>query len=149
MVNSLGGETLYIGARTSDIMQRIYKKEIEGMPYMRWEVECKGRLARSLARQGILVDRDMRATFARSVLAGLPGEAEQLTLGFAEQIDQPTGEIKRSGFECQDDATIRWLRMTAIPALKRACEGHLAPEVIRMMKEEGIPLAKKVEVCSD
>lgn len=149
MKNSEGGMTLYIGARTSDIMQRIYKKDVEGMPYTRYEIECKGRLARRLTDDGILQDKNMRATFARSVLAGLPGEVEQHTMGFAEAIGQGTGEVRRSGFECADDATLRWLRDTAVPALKRAMSGHLRKDVIRIMREHSVPLPEEVSNIAD
>jgi hypothetical protein len=145
LVNTQGGETLYVGKRSSDMMQRFYLKEIEGYPFLRWEMEVKGRLARSLAREGILHDRDMRATLARSVIAGMPDMVQHYMGPFAELLPQGTGELKRSGYEASDEATLRWLRDTAIPALKRAMQGRYQDEVIAALLEADIPLATRVE----
>lgn len=143
--NTQGGETLYIGKRQSDMMQRLYLKELDGFPFLRWEMEVKGRLARNLAEQGILRDRDMRATLARSVIAGMPDRVQTMMEPFAKLIPQGTGEMKRSGYEPSDEATLRWLRDTAIPALKRAMQGRYQDEVIAELIEAGIPLATRVE----
>jgi hypothetical protein len=145
ITNTQGGETLYIGKRSSDMMQRFYLKTIEGFPYLRWEMEVKGRLARSLAREGILHDRDMRATLARSVIAGMPDKIQHYMEPFYELLPQGTGELKRSGYEASDEATLRWLRETAIPALKRAMQGRYQDEVIAALIDAGIPLATRVE----
>lgn len=144
MENTQGGETLYVGKRTSDIMQRIYRKTIEDQPYLRWELEVKGRVARNLAEQGILTDRNMQATLARSIIAGLPGAAQQHMLPFLERIGEGTGEVKRSGYEASDEQTLQWLANTAIPALKKAMEGRFKPEVVHMLVQAGIPLATRV-----
>jgi hypothetical protein len=144
LTNSEGGETIYIGSRTSDIMQRIYIKHMEGRHYVRYEIECKGRLARALDDQGILLDKDVQATFARSVLAGMPGEAQQLTMPFRDKIGQGQGKLVRSGYKASEEATMQWYATTVIPSLKRAMEGRFKDEVISIFEAHGIAIAPKV-----
>jgi hypothetical protein len=144
LTNSEGGETIYIGSRTSDIMQRIYIKHMEGRQYVRYEIECKGRLARALDEQGILLDKDVQATFARSVLAGMPGEAQQLTMPFRSKIGQGQGTLVRSGYKASEEATMQWYATTVIPSLKRAMEGRFRDEVIAVFEAHGIAIAPKV-----
>jgi hypothetical protein len=64
---------------------------------------------------------------------------------FSELLPQGTGELKRSGYQASDEATLRWLRETAIPALKRAMQGRYQDEVIAALIEAEIPLATRVE----
>jgi hypothetical protein len=144
LTNSEGGETIYIGSRTSDIMQRVYIKELEGRHYVRYEIECKGRLARALDEQGILLDKDVQATFARSVLAGMPGEAQQLTMPFRDKIGEGKGQLVRSGYRASEEATMQWYATTVIPSLKRAMEGRFKDEVIAVFESHGIAIAPKV-----
>jgi hypothetical protein len=145
LTNSEGGETIYIGARTSDVMQRIYIKEMEGRHFVRYEIECKGRLARALDEQGILADRDVQATFARSVLAGMPDGAQQLTMPFKAKIGQGNGTMVRSGYKATEEATIEWYVKTVIPSLRRSMEGRFKDEVIGVFEAHGIALAPKVQ----
>jgi hypothetical protein len=142
--NSDGGETIYIGARTSDLMQRIYIKHLDGRHYVRYEIEVKGRLARHLDEQGVLTDKDTQATLARSVLAGLPQEARQLTMAFSRDIEGGDGTLVRSGFKASEDATLEWYATTVIPSLKRAMQGKLRDEVVALFRAEGITLAPGV-----
>jgi hypothetical protein len=130
LTNSEGGETIYIGSRTSDIMQRIYIKHMEGRHYVRYE--------------GILLDKDVQATFARSVLAGMPGEAQQLTMPFRSKIGQGQGTLVRSGYKASEEATMQWYATTVIPSLKRAMEGRFRDEVIAVFEAHGIAIAPKV-----
>jgi len=136
--NTLGGKTLYIGKRTSDLMTRLYHKTTPNGKYMRWELEIKGRLARSLANQGILTDRSQQATFARAVLAGYPDGVSQQLLPFGEAVGAPTGEISRTGAPTSEEATLQWFTRTVIPALKNAMRGSLREEVLRLMWAHGV-----------
>lgn len=134
--NTEGGETVYIGKRTSDLMTRIYRKRIEGQDCLRWELEIKGRLARGLQEQNILSDAHARATFARAVLAGYPDAIQHSLQMFAERIDEPTGEISRKRASTDDDATLLWFKRTVVPALKKAMRGKLREEVLELLREE-------------
>jgi hypothetical protein len=134
--NTEGGETIYIGKRTSDLLTRIYRKRVEGQDCLRWELEIKGRLARGLQEQNILSDPHVRATFARAVLAGYPDAVQASLEMFAERIDEPTGEVSRKRAEADDDATLLWFRRTVVPALKKAMRGKLREEVLELLREE-------------
>jgi hypothetical protein len=133
--NTDGGETVYIGKRTSDLMTRIYRKTIEGVDCLRWELEIKGRLARGLSEQGALYDPHVRATFARAVLAGYPDAIQHSLSMFEQCIEQPTGELMRHRSDSSDEATLLWFRRTVIPALKRAMKGKLREEVLDLLAE--------------
>jgi hypothetical protein len=143
--NSDGGQTIYVGARTSDVMQRIYIKFIDGRHYVRYEIEVKGRVARHMDEEGILLDKHMQATLARSVLAGLPSEARQMTMGFEQKIGREDGRLVRSGFKASEEATLDWYATTVIPSLKRAMTGELRQEVMAIFKANGLRLAPGVE----
>lgn len=141
--NSHGGETLYIGKRTSNVMTRMYKKDVEGLSCMRWEIEIKGPLAREMADRGILRDRDMQATLCRSIISGYPGKAEKYMLPFTELMADGQGELRRSGYEASDARTLEWLASTAFPALRRAMSGRFRAEVLNLLIEFDVPLSKE------
>jgi hypothetical protein len=143
--NTEGGETVYIGKRTSDLLTRIYRKRIEGIDCLRWELEIKGRLARGLQEQNVLADKHVRATFARAVLAGYPDAVQTSLQMFADHIDQPTGEVCRKRAEATDEATLMWFRRTVVPALKKAMSGKLRNEVLDLLREENYYLASYAE----
>jgi hypothetical protein len=134
--NTDGGETIYIGKRTSDLMTRIYRKTIEGIECLRWELEIKGRLARGLQEQNVIDDPNVRATFARAVLAGYPDALQHQLAMFSERIDEPTGELIRHRAETSDEATLQWFRTTVVPALKKAMRGKLREEVLELLREQ-------------
>ena len=48
LVESDGYDTIYIGSRKSDRFTRLYIKELDDGDYLRYEVELKGRVARSV-----------------------------------------------------------------------------------------------------
>lgn len=144
--NTDGGETLYIGKRTSDLMTRIYRKTIEGIECLRWELEIKGRLARGLQEQDVLGDPHVRATFARAVLAGYPDAIQNSLAMFSERIEEPTGELVRRRAEADDEATLAWFRGTVIPALKRAMTGRLREEVVLLLREQNWSLTNADEL---
>jgi DNA relaxase NicK len=143
--NTEGGETVYIGKRTSDLLTRIYRKRIEGTDCLRWELEIKGRLARGLQEQNVLADQHVRATFARAVLAGYPDAVQNSLQMFADHIDEPTGEVCRKRAEATDEATLMWFRRTVVPALKRAMSGKLRNDVLDLLREENYYLASYAE----
>jgi hypothetical protein len=144
--NTDGGETLYIGKRTSDLMTRIYRKTVEGIECLRWELEIKGRLARGLQEQDVLGDPHVRATFARAVLAGYPDALQHSLAMFADHIEQPTGELVRRRAEAEDAATLAWFRNTVVPALKKAMRGRLREDVVQLLREQNWALTKADEL---
>jgi hypothetical protein len=139
--NSHGGETLYIGKRSSNVMTRMYKKDVDGLNCMRWEIEIKGPLAREMCDKGILRDKGMQATLCRSIISGYPGKAEQYMMPFTELMDEGNGELKRSGYEASDARTLDWLANTALPALRRAMAGRFRAEVLNLLIEHDVPLS--------
>lgn len=139
--NNQGGETLYIGKRTSDLMTRIYRKTVLGVDCLRWELELKGRLARGLAEQGGLTDHHARATLARAVLAGYPTAMQHALDGFAAVLDGGAENPKRFRPEVGEDTTLAWWANTVIPALKKAMKGKLRPEIMGLLRAEGYELA--------
>jgi hypothetical protein len=127
-------------------MTRIYRKTVEGIECLRWELEIKGRLARGLQEQDVLGDPHVRATFARAVLAGYPDALQHSLAMFADHIEQPTGELVRRRAEAEDAATLAWFRNTVVPALKKAMRGRLREDVVQLLREQNWALTKADEL---
>lgn len=143
--NNEGGETIYIGKRTSDLMTRIYRKTVLGVECLRWEIELKGRLARGLTEQGGLTDPHVRATMARAVIAGYPDTAQLVLAGFDRCLDETDAEPRRYRSEATEDATLLWWSRTVIPALKKAMRGRYREEVLGLIRETGYELTNSQE----
>jgi hypothetical protein len=139
--NNEGGETLYIGKRTSDLLTRIYRKTILGVDCLRWELELKGKLARGLVERGGLTDPHARATVARAVLAGYPTAMQHALDGFAAVLDGGDEKAKRFRAETGEDGTLAWWANTVIPALKKAMKGRLREDIMGLLRAEGYELA--------
>jgi hypothetical protein len=146
--NNEGGETLYIGKRTSDLLTRIYRKRVIGVECLRWELELKGRLARGLVERGGLTDHDARVTVARAVLAGYPVAMQHALDGFSAMLSGGDERAKRFRAEQGEDGTLAWWANTVVPALRKAMKGRLRDDIMGLLRAEGYELTNHGDYCN-
>ena len=126
VTNSEGGETLYIGKRSDDIMARVYKKrlrqgergdsswEIEGL---RFEMEYKGGVARARWRDIVKRNGEIQEDW-RWLLDACP-HLLPFSPGTSGDVDlTPVKDAK-----CRPD-TMSWLKTHVHPAVVRMLSDH-------------------------
>lgn len=114
-----GGETLYLGSRTSELFMRIYNKAAEQgnkpenpADWVRIEIECKGTRA---AQLGVIIANQSEAEVAKLTrgmakdMADFPHKPWQIAVG-----DTP---IHIAGSQVKSSKTRAWLLETIAPCL--------------------------------
>lgn len=134
VVNSKGGETLYVGSRSSDQFGRLYDKSAEqgdeeiGHTW-RYEVEFKAERAKlALTRLTSMRDRDMLYS--------------ALVHGFFDKRAVPVPKIEGGEFvhleaaahPRDDDVSLAWLARQVRPVVKRLVEHGRGEEVIDALR---------------
>lgn len=133
VMDNRGGQTCYIGSRTSDRFARLYDKEKESAQEeyagcWRWELETKGDVAVALLRQ--LVRADDAGPLARATVH------QHFTSKGCRPPWPSTGEpaalsIKKP--ESDDATRLRWLRDQVAPSVARLTERGKLIEVLRAL----------------
>ena len=115
--------TLYLGSRQSNRFSRFYVKDvIEGVEYLRYEVELKGDVARDCWDR-FRVGRD------KAVKSMLTGEFKSKAGLIQDSIQKSIGSVlngvggKAKGVRKKPN-TIKWLYKTVLPALEKQCNDH-------------------------
>lgn len=130
VTNSAGGSTCYVGARISDIYGRVYDKwaETRRAEYARcwrWEMECKGEVAKRCADS--LIAHPARAGAIASTVHRY----------FARRGAEPDWSVDTDSIKVvhirptSDERTrLRWLREQVRPAVAWLCERGKKQEVV-------------------
>jgi hypothetical protein len=143
--NSDGYDTLYIGTRTSELFRRIYVKNIEGRDYVRYEVECKGALARSLYARGEVTDREGLKNIFQHQFHALPSQLQRLLLPFLERVGQGTGVFIPVNRSSDEEKALEWFRGAVAPALDKARRRGYFRELCAIMAGEGYDISVRDE----
>lgn len=117
-------DTVYIGARSSDLWIRIYvKADGKGVPaYLRFEVEYKGQKADAVRGAILDVKRTVRSVLAFE-LRRLPSAQDWPLMSFWGMLGAPGGRITPETVE-SENSTITWLLRQVEPAVLRLLHGH-------------------------
>ena len=114
LISSEANQTLYVGARTSDVFTRLYEKPLDKM-YLRLEFEIKGESARAVwesIRGGTTTGQIFNYYLGRSILPGIvkkhfddaSADASDLFLAAEQKHD---AEKKLKWLESIDNAVMR------------------------------------------
>lgn len=116
-VNEDGLDTLYLGARSSARMQRVYVKQVGDERLTRWEVEFKEDLAAAVWR-GVLAGGEaaLRDVLAAEV-GGVPLRPFLPTV--YERLDAPAERLRLVADKSDAERTLKWLHEAVTPAVVR------------------------------
>jgi hypothetical protein len=145
MRNSDGYDTIYVGKRTSELFRRIYKKHIDGVDYVRFEVEVKGNLARALWERGDVSSREAQADIFRHQFHALPGGVQRHLRPFVERVEQGSGEFKPVHRSTDEEKAIDWFASGVVPALDKARQRGYFHKVCAIMAAEGYNLSVRTD----
>lgn len=117
LIESLTGDTIYVGARQSESMLRIYDKSAEYGECLgrvwRWEVEYKGKLAEQAARwierEGKNCIADLVWSDVRDKNVPSPFIPNKIRLG-RQQVTASSAEMKLAWLSRQVSPTVKFLR---------------------------------------
>jgi len=140
IVNSSGGETMYVGSRQSDQFGRLYdkasesKKGDEGTAW-RWEVEFKADRAKAVL-QKLTATRDRSKLYLNIVSGFFQPRQVDLPAGLG---DKPLS-IAVQAVPTSDDTQLSWLARQVRPVVKRLVQRGRGADVIEALRleEEGI-----------
>lgn len=127
IVDSQGNSTLYLGSRSSEKMFRLYEKyDIDGKPYLRYEVETKGAIARELWPP--VIDTEI----ARGYLKNESGKLLH-TKYSKKQFKAIESVLDGFGVKAkvmkENPNTVQWLNDSVTPALIKLLNNHDTYEV--------------------
>lgn len=146
-LNSTGGQTLYVGSRSSDRVGRLYDKGVENKTappgaYWRFEVEYKRDEAARLAQAAIerQLDDAIIAALVMDYFAqrGIPAPACHEDISIL--LDGHRATLEFDGLS-DADRTIRWLNDCVRQSVARLIQSGRLADVVRalgMEEEEGL-----------
>jgi hypothetical protein len=143
--NSDGYDTVYVGARSSDLFRRIYVKHIEGKDYVRYEVEYKGQLAKALWERGDVDDRNAQAALFRHQFFALPSSVQRALSPIMDRIEQGSGEFTPVNRSTDAETAIDWFGSAVAPALDKALVRGYFAEVCAIMAGRGYDVSVRDE----
>lgn len=124
LVENDGDDTIYIGSRKSERFTRLYVKELDDGKYLRYEIELKGRIARS-AYNKVLADPTSKAAILRfewEKHKGITNHAwNELGRNLAESEAM---EVNPGRPVSTNETRLRWYLNQVFPALDRDLNDH-------------------------
>lgn len=142
-LNKGGGQTCYIGSRTSDVVGRLYDKGIESKTapegkLWRYELEYKGELSPKVAAMVSRPEAGPGYIAARVVGhfsdRGIPGPEIRDDPPTAFYDDRPTNVVNP---DSDAGRSLRWLKMSVAPTVARLLECGRREEVLRVLGLDG------------
>lgn len=142
LYNSKGGQTLYVGSRTSEQMGRIYDKGIESEAtetagkIWRYEVEIKKPVAKSVAMalSNVITAEEMGPAIGGYVYDWFKVRRLKPVFPQADNILVLETEVKSTS----DDARLTWLTTQVRPSVKGLSERGRLPEVLKALELDGL-----------
>jgi hypothetical protein len=133
IVNSDGGQTLYLGSRKSELFARLYNKEAEsGDPHWarnwRWELECKGQRAQVAAR-GFQLLSDPRRALLLTVFRHFHDRGVTPPWPLVDGETLPVPKAPRSN----DQRRLDWLATQVKPALDDLRQRYDPDHLVRIL----------------
>jgi hypothetical protein len=143
MQSNDNGYTIYIGSRQSDRFARIYDKsaQLGGLidEWKRFEIECKGMVARAVARH--LVDNEDWASAFDTIAKGmldLPQTKDYLAFFTRDSVTVGIPKIEK-----QTDRE-RWIIEQCFPAIVKHYQDNRESEAVRLLRQ-ALDLIDRVE----
>ena len=117
--NDDGLDTLYIGARSSPRMQRLYVKPVDDIPQLRWEVEYKEQLALNLWSSLLAGGVPVLAGILAGEMAVIPLAACPALAGLPELVSAFPERLKISKNDTDNLTAVWWLWSSVLPCVRR------------------------------
>jgi len=147
--NSAGGQTCYIGSRSSDQFGRLYDKGCESSEeaitppgwVWRYEVEFKAYRAKKLAKQMEQTAKSEIETVADSIGALVHKwfRSRGINPLFATRIDQGGWMVELEARITDDEASLNWLTVQVRPSVERLMERGRSAEVFEALGIHIVP----------
>jgi hypothetical protein len=130
-----GLDTVSVGSRTSDRYIRIYVKLIDGLHWLRFEVEYKGKRAGRVYKEVVKGNSTTMGGILRAELDALPEVADTGMAHLRECLFQTAFMVERGERIRPANSTINWLRKAVDPAIRRAVYDHDEGQEVRELVE--------------
>lgn len=124
LYESDGLDTVEIGGRTSDRFIRIYVKQINGIHWLRFEVEYKDERAQKVYAVVCRGNTNVMGGILRAEIDALPEVADAGTWAIKEELYQSAVTVKPGDRQELDSSTYKWLSTQVDSCIQRMVNDH-------------------------
>lgn len=128
------GQTLYVGAPSSEKRVRLYLKQGADRLYWRLEYQARKEAAQRLYLQMCEYGRQGAADALMASISRWPEVMQNRMQLEGLSISQNNGILDTGGAETTDERRLDWCLLTAIPGMKKALQGPYKERVVRGLR---------------